>query len=193
MRGSKIAAMVGGGTWEGAPMPGMRRWEFVSLFGSGAAWPMAAIAQQRLPVIGLLSRGRMRILWQRSAKFFLTTMAAAVVLGLAPMAQADINGCAFVRKNPYGILYLRAFPTPSAMVVGKIRSNDFIEITNATCQQQGTRNVCDETGTWTKVTSKWNKTPNQITWLEMDGWVASRFLEFTECHGGEVEKDKGRR
>jgi hypothetical protein len=35
--------------------------------------------------------------------------------------------------------------------------------------------------------------PNQITWLEMDGWVASRFLEFTECHGGEVEKDKGRR
>ena len=75
------------------PLPGMRRWEFVSLFGSGAAWPMAAIAQQRLPVIGLLSRGRMRILWQRSARFFMTTMAAAVVLGLAPiLTESESRG-----------------------------------------------------------------------------------------------------
>ena len=32
-----LAAMIGGGTWEGAPMPGMRRREFVSLLGGAAA------------------------------------------------------------------------------------------------------------------------------------------------------------
>ena len=43
-----LAGMIGGGTWEGAPMPGMRRREFIALLG-GAAGVAACGA---MPVIG---------------------------------------------------------------------------------------------------------------------------------------------
>jgi hypothetical protein len=39
-----FAGKIGGGTWEGATMPSMRRREFVSLLGGPTGWPLAARA-----------------------------------------------------------------------------------------------------------------------------------------------------
>src|SRR6476660_1698548 len=74
------------------PMPGMRRREFVSLFGGAvAAWPLAARAQQpsRLPTIGLLGAATASA-WRANV--------AAFVQRLSELGWADSRTIAIVYR-----------------------------------------------------------------------------------------------
>jgi hypothetical protein len=71
LRPAVLAGMIGGGTWEGAPMSGMGRREFVALLGgAAAAWPVAANAQQpTTPVIGFVQTGAQVAMAHMTAAF----------------------------------------------------------------------------------------------------------------------------
>jgi hypothetical protein len=117
---------------------------------------------------------------------------AALMLGVATAAHATADGCAVVRKTPDGFLNLRELPMASAPIVGKVLFNDLLYISDATCEKKGTLTACNDEG-WTKVEAKWTKQTGRIKWVDLSGWVATRFLDFDECHGAELKREKQRR
>jgi hypothetical protein len=114
----------------------------------------------------------------------------AIVAALSVLASAAhaADGCAIVASGARarGDLSMRAEPMTRSHIVGRLVPGDFVYISSATCETEGTRSICDTS--WTKIDAVWRLDGNNFSkpWRLHRGWVPINSLRFVEdCDAAE--------
>lgn len=102
----------------------------------------------------------------------MTAVATAFVSG----AKATETWCAVTKQTNDGFVSVRAKPTPSSPLLGRLGPTDFLYVGTEQCRDDFGHSVCSRDGLWVFV-----EEVRSLRSVQLKGWVNSRLIRQIAC------------